>query len=51
VTIHALKLLELDAVDDEPELLLTGFEPHAAAARPTAASAAVILMAFFTKAS
>jgi hypothetical protein len=50
VTIHALKLLEPDAVDDEPELLLTGFEPHAAA-RPTAASAAVILMAFFTKAS
>ncbi|HEV3168904.1 MAG TPA: hypothetical protein VGZ32_01120 [Actinocrinis sp.] len=49
MTIHALKLLELDAVDDEPELL-TGFEPQAAA-RPTAASAAVILMAFFTKAS
>jgi hypothetical protein len=50
VTIQALKLLALVAVDVEPEEL-TGFEPHAAAARPTAANAAVTLMAFFTKAS
>jgi hypothetical protein len=51
VTIHAVKLLPPApalalAPALEPEFVLTGFEPQAAAARPTTASAATNLLCF-----